>query len=155
MKKLQCYKCNDSSVSWFESYLSNRTQRVSLNNNYSDASDVIYGVPKGFILGPLLFLIFINDFPLYIQNISTTVELYADDTTFYCSNVHKLVLERNLQASLDCLQRWCCENGMVLNIDKTKIMLITTKQKRTVLNNAVLNLQYNEIDICMTTCDKI
>ena len=107
--------------------MSNRTQRVSLNNNYSDASDVIYGVPKGFILGPLLFLIFINDLPLYIQNISTAVDLYAVDTTFYCSNVDKLVLERNLQASLDCLQRWCCENGMVLNIDKTKIMLIKTE----------------------------
>ena len=49
LKKLQCYKCNDSFLSWFESYLSNRTQRVSLSNNLSDASDVIYGVPHGSI----------------------------------------------------------------------------------------------------------
>ena len=46
LKKLQCYKFNDPSVSWFESYLSNRTQHVSLNNNSSDASDVIYGALK-------------------------------------------------------------------------------------------------------------
>ena len=155
LKKLQCYKCNDSCLSWFESYLSNRTQRVSLNNNLSDAANVIYGVPQGSILGPLLFLIFINDLPLYIQSTSTSVDLYADDTYFYCSSHDKLVLERKLQASLDCLQRWCHENGMVLNTDKTKVMLITSRQKRTVLNDAVLNLQYSDIDISMTTCDKI
>ena len=104
LKKLQCYKCNsDSCLSWFESYLSNRPQRVSLNNNLSDAADVIYGVPQGSILGPLLFLIFINDLPLYIQSTYTSVDLYADDTYFYCSSHDKLVLERNLQASLDCL----------------------------------------------------
>ena len=55
LKNLQCYKCNDSCLSWFESYLSNRTQRVSLNNNLSAAADVIYSVPQGSILGPLLF----------------------------------------------------------------------------------------------------
>ena len=92
---------------------------------------------------------------MYIQNTSTSVDLYADDTTFYCSNLDKFVLERNLQAALDCLQRWCRENGIVLNIDKTKFMLITSWQKRTVLNDAVLNLQYNDMDISMTICDKI
>ena len=90
-----------------------------MNYNFSDASDVVYGVPQGSILGPLLFLIFINDLPLYIQSTSTSVDLYADDTYFYCSNHDKLELERNLQASLDRLKRWCHENGMVLNTDKT------------------------------------
>ena len=157
LKKLQCYKCNDSCLSWFESYLFNRTQCVSLNNNLSDAADVIYGVPQGSILGPLLFLIFLNDLPLYIQSTSTSVDLYADGTYFCCtcSSHDKLVLERNVQASLDCHQGWCHENGMVLNTDKTKVMLITSRQKRTVLNDAVLNLQYSDIDISMTTCDKI
>ena len=120
--------------------MTNRTQRVSLNNNLSDAADEIYGVPQGSILSPLLFLIFINDLPLYIQSTSTSVDLYADDTYFYCSSHDKLVIERNLQASLDCLQRWCHENGMVLNTDKTKVMPITNRQKRTVLSDAVLNL---------------
>ena len=91
LKKLQCYKCNDSCLSWFESYLSKRTQRVSLNNNLSGATDVIYGVPQGSILGPLLFLIFINDLQLYIQSTSTCIDLYADATYFYYSSHDKLV----------------------------------------------------------------
>ena len=155
LRKLKCYKCNDSCLSWFESYLCHRKQRVSLNNNLSSTSEVIHGVPQGSILGPLLFLIFINDLPLYLQNNTSTIDLYADDTTIYysCSNI--LMLERNLQKSLDCLQIWCRENGMILNTDKTKVMLITSRQKRINLNNAVLNLQYNDIDITITTCDKI
>ena len=155
LRKLKCYKCNDSCLSWFESYLCHRKQRVSLNNNLSSTSEVIHGVPQGSILGPLLFLIFINDLPLYLQNNTSTIDLYADDTTIYysCSNI--LMLERNLQKSLDCLQIWCRENGMILNTDKTKVMLITSRQKRMNLNNAVLNLQYNDIDITITTCDKI
>ena len=121
---------SQSCLSWFESYLCHRKQRVSLNNNLSSTSEVIHGVPQGSILGPLLFLIFINDLHLYLQNNTSTIDLYADDTTIYysCSNI--LMLERNLQKSLDCLQIWCRENGMILNTDKTKVMLITSRQKR-------------------------
>ena len=155
LRKLKCYKCNDSCLSWFESYLCHRKQRVSLNNNLSSTSEVIHGVPQGSILGPLLFLIFINDLPLYLENKTSTIDLYADDTTIYYSSSDTLMLERNLQKSLDCLQIWCRENGMILNTDKTKVMLITSRQKRMNLNNAVLNLQYNDIDITITTCDKI
>ena len=155
LKKLKCYKCNNSCLSWFESYLQNRTQRVSLNDNLSEAADVIHGVPQGSILGPLLFLLFINDLPLYLQNTFTFVDLYADDTTIYFSNADKLELEKNLQSSLNCLQKWCRENSMTLYIDKTKVMLIASRQKRTVLGDTVLNLQYNDIYMKMTTSDKV
>ena len=90
LRKLKCYKCTDSCLSWFESYLCNRKQRVSLNNNLSDASDVIHGVPQGSILEPLLFLIFINDLPLYLKDNGCTIDLYADDTTIYYSYCDKL-----------------------------------------------------------------
>ena len=129
LRKLKCYKCNDSCLSWFESYLCHRKQRVPLNNNLSSTSEVIHGVPQGSILGPLLFLIFINDLPLYLQNNTSTIDLYADDTTIYYSCSNTLMLERNLQKSLDCLLIWCRENGMTLNTDKTKVMLITNELK--------------------------
>ena len=133
LKKLKCYKCNDSCLSWFESYLSLRTQRVSLNSKSSGPSEVINGVPQGSILGILLFLIFINDLPLFLQNMSTNVGLYADDTTIYYIDRDKPSLARQLQSSLDSLQKWCRQNGMVLNTAEAKVMLIMSRQKRTVL----------------------
>ena len=93
--------------------------------------------------------------PLFLQSNSTFVDLYADDTTVYYIDHDKSALERHLQSSLDSLQKWCRQNGMVLNIEKTKVMLIMSRQKRTIFGNTTLNLQYNDIDICMTSCDKI
>ena len=67
---------------------------------------------------------------IYLDLQPTTIDLYADDTTMYFSNKDKLMLESTLQSSLNCLQRWCRENGMILNIEKTKVMLIASRQKK-------------------------
>ena len=155
LKKLQCYKCSDLSLSWFKSYLSHRTQRVALNSNVSEPSEIVHGVPQGSILGPLLFLLFINDLPLSLQSKSTYIDLYADDTTIYYIGQDKDELEKQLQSSLDNLKMWCKENGMVLNTEKTKVMLIMSRQRRTIFGTCDLCLHYNDIDICMTSCDKI
>ena len=154
LNKLKYYKCNDTSLSWFQSYLSNRTQRVSINNNLSDPAQVTCGVPQGSILGPLLFLFFLNDLPLALKE-STVVDLYADDTTFYDFQYDINKLESNLQYALKALHTWCRQNGMVLNIDKTKVLLITSRQKRYTLQDSCLSLRYDEIDIKMTRSHKI
>ena len=116
LNKLKCYKCNETCLSWFESYLSSRTQCVSLNNTISKPASITCGVPQGSILGPLLFLIFINDLPLALQK-SVVVDLYADDTTFYDFQSDVFQLETNLQCALNLLHIWCQQNGMVLNTD--------------------------------------
>ena len=115
LKKLQCYKCHETCLRWFESYLTNRSQRVCLNNHLSESASVTCGVPQGSILGPLLFLIFINDLPLVLKQ-SASVDLYTDDTIFYDFQNDICQLETNLQLTLNSLQDWCRQNGMVINI---------------------------------------
>ena len=100
------------------------------------------------------FLIFINDLPLVLQNY-VVVDLYADDTTFYDFQFDIFELDTNLQHALNLLRIWCRQNGMVLNTDKTKVMLITSRQNRLSMQNPVLSLTYIDIDIKMAHADKI
>ena len=153
LKKLKHYKLSENTLSWFASYLSSRKQKVSLNNITSDNELITDGVPQGSILGPLLFLMFINDLPLYTDSANT--EFYADDTNLYVCGESLEIIERNLQIALDCLAKWCKCNGMLINTTKTKVMLITTHQKRTSLINGQLSLHLNDDELNMITNDKV
>ena len=115
------------------------------------------GVPQGSILGPLLFLLFINDIPLSLHDTISFVDLYADDTTIYEQQSDMTTLQCNLQKSFNILHEWCRKNGMVLNTLNTKVMLITSKKKkkRNNLHEGELSLKNNDINIKMTKSDKI
>ena len=81
LSKFKLYGIDNECLMWFNSYLTHRQQQVSVNNSKSSFETVTYGVPQGSILGPLLFLLFINDLPLHMGDVSA--DLYADDTTLY------------------------------------------------------------------------
>ena len=83
LKKLRYYKYSTLTLSWFQSYLYSRTQQVVIKNSCSISGEVLCGFPQGSILGPLLFLLFINDLPLSLKDVPVSVDLYADDTTLY------------------------------------------------------------------------
>ena len=72
----------------------------------------------GLYIGPLLFLIFINDLPLYLNEHAFSTDLCADDTTIYDVQTDLPALIINLQRALDCLEKWCRQNGMILNTQK-------------------------------------
>ena len=153
LNKLDIYGIKDETLMWFSTYLSNRRQQVSVNNTMSDFKQISYGVPQGSILGPLLFLLFINDLPLYTDNVST--DLYADDTTLYDIQDSVEQIGENLQRAINNLHTWCQNNGMILNSSKTKVMLVTSNQKRQRLHNDNLILNYNNETLSMITNDKI
>ena len=86
MKKL-------SAIGWFKSYLSNRLFRVNLENCYSDLSNITCGVQQGSILGPLLFLIYVNDMP---QAVKSNLFLYADDSCLVFQGKDAIEIEKEL-----------------------------------------------------------
>ena len=87
LQKLSYLNFSPEAISWFKSYLHNRTFRVSVGSTLSEPGDLKCGVPQGSILGPLLFLIYINDLPQSVKDCE--IRLYADDTCI--SFTHKVV----------------------------------------------------------------
>ena len=83
MKKLEPYRLSITSLNWFRSYLSTRVQSIKSDDGLSDFLELLSGVPQGSILGPTLFLLFINDLPLHLNH--CLADLYADDNTIHAS----------------------------------------------------------------------
>ena len=90
-----------------------------------------------------------------MKNSSISVDLYADDTTLYSTSLDKCSLETNLQKTLDSVYTWCLENGMLINTEKTKLMLIASRQKRNSLIDSDLKITFNDIDLKISSNEKI
>ena len=127
LRKLALYVMSDCVMDLLSSYLSNRQQCVSVDAHTSSLSTMKHGIPQGSVLGPILFSLYINDLPLCIKALC---ELFADDTPLHDHHTDLNTLHASLQNSLDNLIDWTEMNHMALHPDKTKFMLITTRQKR-------------------------
>ena len=127
LMKLEHYGIRGNMLKWFQSYLTNRKQFVSVNNTSSELKDIKCGVPQGSVLGPLLFLLYVNDLP----NVSSLLNFYlfSDDTNIsYESNSLK-DLEKTLNIELNKLYLWLNLNRLSLNYDKTNYIIFHTYNK--------------------------
>ena len=145
LKKMEHYGFRGTSNVWFQNYLSEREQFVTVNGAQSDMQEIICGVPQGSVLGPLLFLIFINDLPNATEFLTL---LFADDTTFQLSGVDLDLLYEKSNIELDKASQWFKANKLTLNVKKTKYMIFTEK-------NAKLDLTGLNIKIADKTVDRI
>ena len=150
LDKLHFYGIKNTPLNWFKSYLSKRCQYVDFNGTESSKLPLTTGVPQGSILGPLMFIIYMND----IYKVSNKFHsiLYADDTTlesplctFDTSAInHKYdldLLSTNINTELNLVYEWLCLNKLSLNIKKTKFMIFHNRQRN--INSIIPNLHIN------------
>ena len=115
LDKLKRYGLDEQALNWFSSYLLGRYQCVQMESVISELLPVLHGVPQGSILGPLLFLIFINDLPLAIKqnneaNNSGEIIIYADDNTPITRHKDPTILQNMIQHDADLATGWIRDN---------------------------------------------
>ena len=128
LSKLSQLGLSPSAASWFKSYLSHRSQVTRVDDSYSSPGFPTSGVPQGSVLGPSLFSAFINDLPSVLP--PDSVVLFADDTAIYIINSNLSSLNASLQKCLDAANLWMARNGLRLNENKTKCMLIHSSKAK-------------------------
>ena len=143
-KKLEHYGICGTSLSWFKSYLSERKQFVNLNGTDSVVKVITCGVPQGSVLGPVLFLLYMNDLP----NISKELKFYlfADDTNIYFESNELKSLEKIMNKELMKLYEWLCINRLSLNISKTNFVVFHVKNKPKSLVTILINKAIDEVE---------
>ena len=127
LRKLQYYRFRDKVIGWCKCYLNNRMVTTLANGTESSTMTVTCGVSQGSVLGPLFFIIYVND--TYKAVGRKGLQLYADDTVIHCRGNNALELEREMQGKLNRFSKWCKENKLTLNPSKTKLMVFGTRQR--------------------------
>lgn len=143
MEKLKLYGFRGIVHSWMQSYLTNRQQYVQVGKCKSKLSYIKYGVPQGSILGPLLFLIYINDIVNVVDH--ADIILFADDTNIFISDKDISHLSNRVNTELIKLSHWFKLNKLSLNIKKTNYVIFRTKTK-IIKNKPIIKIDNIEIE---------
>ena len=128
LAKLQHYGINGLTLKWIKSYLMGRKQFVQIKESRSSEQTIVCGIPQGSILGPLLFILYIND----ISNASTLTEslIFADDTSIFYSHSDPNYLESVMNEELQMFDVWMKCNKLSVNIKKTNYVIFKSSKKK-------------------------
>ena len=142
--KMKYLGFSTSTIDWFNSYLTNRSFIVNVGKEYSSPGKLSCGVPQGSILGPLLFLLYVNDMP---QAVNSELLLYADDTCLIYTAKDTKTIKEQLNSDFNSLCEWFIDNKLSIHFgeDKTKSILFGTK--RHLKNQTDLDIKYGDIKI--------
>ncbi|GFR97434.1 reverse transcriptase [Elysia marginata] len=122
----QTFGLSGTVLQWFESYLSNRTQSVCIGDHTSRKLPLVFGVPQGSVLGPILFTLYTSPLSSIIKLLGMPYHLYADDTQMYCTDtINNLpLLLSKTSICIESVKEWMMTNKLKLNDDKTEIIIL-------------------------------
>ena len=128
IKKLSYYGINTNNLAWFSSYLRNRQQYISADGVCTESQNITCGIPQGSILGPLLFLIYVND----LNKASKILQpiMFADDTNLFYSHRNIKTLFYTVNKELEHINEWFKSNKLSLNVRKTNYIFFHKKRKK-------------------------
>jgi hypothetical protein len=150
LSKLCSYGFDTNALKWIKSYLTDRTQKVRLKSKLSNTQMLNIGVPQGSILGPILFLLFINDLPSCLKFCICCI--YADDVTLYFSSTLITDAQTKLQTDLVRITKWFTMNKLLVNVNKSNCMIISSNANTCKLN---LNLKINNTQLVQVNSFKL
>ena len=144
LPKLKVIRFSEQSIRWFRSSLCDRMLLVETENKLSDLGKISCRVPQGSVLGPLLFLIYVNDMP---QAVKPNLLLYADDSCLMYQHKDIAIIEKILNEDFENICDWFVDNKLSINFgdDKTKSILFASTRRAKYIRK--LNIRYKEINI--------
>jgi hypothetical protein len=149
LMKLQVSGLVDDIIMWFRSYISERQQLLDVSGSFSSTSGKTCGVSQGSILGPLLFLIYVNDMSAVAK---TRLLLYADESGILVSGKKLSEVEISVSEDLSSVSQWLIDNKLLLHLGKTESIVFGSKQK--LRSHSKLNINCNDTAIEVSTSIK-
>ena len=145
LKKLDKMGLDGVVYSWFESYLKERTQNVKIKNCYSKKLIVSNGVVQGTVLGPILFVLYINDLVKYVRK--SNVAMFADDTMIYTSGKNVVELCNIINDDLELLNQWLGDNKLCVNVKKCKYIVLGSRYMLSEIDTLDMKILMNNSEI--------